>query len=327
MGAPVAGRTMPGTEEICGPFINTLPLRLSPEKELRSSDWIKEVSGEVAGLLDHQEVSLEELLSALELPRGEQNLLYQVMLTESPVDEEAFELDGAPMEFRPVPTGSVKMDLILEASRKGPCFQFRFSYATGLFLDETIRYYGRCLRQILSELVSGQDKALKDIRLLSPEDYEKYVEAPNYRVVPFTNLPIHRMVENRVRRTPEQAAVIFHGEETSFLALHRRACRIAAFLREQGLEKGSAVGLCLSRTPDMLAAMLGVLKAGCAYVFMLPGFPAARLSYMLEISKAGLFLYDEEAGKKLPDDFLSGELPCPASLLPQGRPIPLRTRP
>ena len=318
VGAPVAGRTMPGTEEICGPFINTLPLRLSPEKELRSSDWIKEVSGEVAGLLDHQEVSLEELLSALELPRGEQNLLYQVMLTESPVDEEAFELDGAPMEFRPVPTGSVKMDLILEASRKGPCFQFRFSYATGLFLDETIRYYGRCLRQILSELVSGQDKALKDIRLLSPEDYEKYVEAPNYRVVPFTNLPIHRMVENRVRRTPEQAAVIFHGEETSFLALHRRACRIAAFLREQGLEKGSAVGLCLSRTPDMLAAMLGVLKAGCAYVFMLPGFPAARLSYMLEISKAGLFLYDEEAGKKLPDDFLSGELPCPASLLPQG---------
>ncbi len=318
IGAPVAGRTMPGTEQICGPFINTLPLRLSPEKNMTAGQWIAQVRDEVAGLLDHQEISLEEIVTALGLPRGEQNPLYQVMLTESPVDEEAFALGGAPMEFCPVATGSVKMDLILEVSRRGEQFQFRFSYGSSLFLDTTVQYYGRCLRQILKELVSGREVTLKEIQVLSPEDYETYMEAPNYQVVPFVNLPVHRMVENRVRQMPEETAVIFHDREITFDSLHRRACRIAAFLQEQGVTPGSAVGLCLSRTPDMIAAMLGILKAGCAYVFMLPSFPAARLSYMLEISGAAVLFYDGEAAGKLPEGFLSGKLPCPAFLLPEG---------
>ena len=67
-------------------------------------------------MLDHQEVSLEEIIQELKLPRGEQNALYQVMMTESPVDESRFSLDGKKMSFVPVDTGCVKMDLILELS-------------------------------------------------------------------------------------------------------------------------------------------------------------------------------------------------------------------
>ena len=327
IGAPVAGRTIPHTGEICGPFINTLPLRLRPRRGLTIDEWLKCVQTEVAEMLDHQQVSLEEIIQALNLPRGEQNALYQVMLTQSPVDEDAFCLDGEKMTYRPISTGTVKMDMIVELARKENRYALRFSYATGIFLQETIRFYGRCMKQILQAMIKKQDVLLEQLAVMSPQDYQKYVELPNYKVTPFVNLPIHKILQNKAMTMGEETAVIFHGEKITYTQLERRAAAIACFLEEKGALPGQCVGLCLSRTPDMIAAMYGVLKAGCAYTFMLPSFPGARLSYMLEASQAGILLYDEKAGEQLPEGFLESEVPCQAYLLPQGEADGFQDRP
>ena len=315
IGAPVAGRLLPEAMDICGPFINTLPLRLMPGDEKTVDQWLSELQGAVAGMLDHQQISLEELITLLHLPRGEQNPFYQVMLTESPVDEGAFLLGGCPMEFCPISTGSVKMDMILEIARKKDAYALRFSYATGVFLEETIGFYGRCLKQLLKQLTSGKECRLSGLSVLSPEDEETYVEAPNYTVTPFMNLPIHKMIEKRGKTAPAAPAVIFHGKTVSMEELEKRACGLAAFLAEKGIGAGRIVGLCLSRTPELLAAMYAVLKAGGAYVPMLPSFPEERLSYMLEISEASLVLCDGAAMEKLPDGFAE-RCSCPLYLLP-----------
>ncbi|QNM06752.1 amino acid adenylation domain-containing protein [Qiania dongpingensis] len=305
VGAPVAGRVRPGTQDICGPFINTLPLRLRPEKKKAVSTYLEEIRTEVAGMLDHQQISLEEIITMLGLPRGTQNPLYQLMLTQSPVDESAFVLDGKSMEFRPISTGAVKMDMVVELSKKRDAYILRFSYASSLFLEETVRYYGRCLKRILQELCSERDLPLGEVPVLSAEDYEKYVETPNYLATPFVNLPIHRMIENKIKTMPDSPAVWYHGTAVTMREIERRACGLAAMLREEGAEPGQRIGLCMGRTPDMIAAMFGILKAGCAYVPMLPSFPEARLVYMLETSGAVCVLCDEEALRCLP-----GQLPC-----------------
>ena len=326
IGTPVAGRRFPQTGEICGPFINTLPLRIRPEAGLTVNQWISRVQEEVTGLLDHQQVSLEEIIQALKLPRGEQNALYQVMLTQSPVDETALLLDGEPMNYVPVTTGAVKMDMIVELARKERPV-LRFSYATSVFLQETICFYGRCMKQILRALVRGQDIAIGQLTVLCPEDYQKYVEGPNYEVTPFVNLPIHKQLHNKVMAMGENTAVIFHGERTSYAQLERRANAIAAFLTEKGLQSGQCVGLCLGRTPDMIAAMYAVLKAGGVYAFMLPSFPAARLKIMLEASDARLLLYDEIAQKQLVPEFMEEGFACAMERLPEGEEESFADRP
>ena len=227
------------------------------------------------------------------------------MLTQSPVDESAFVLDGKSMEFRPISTGAVKMDMVVELSKKRDAYILRFSYASSLFLEETVRYYGRCLKRILQELCSERDLPLGEVPVLSAEDYEKYVETPNYLATPFVNLPIHRMIENKIKTMPDSPAVWYHGTAVTMREIERRACGLAAMLREEGAEPGQRIGLCMGRTPDMIAAMFGILKAGCAYVPMLPSFPEARLVYMLETSGAVCVLCDEEALRCLP-----GQLPC-----------------
>ena len=313
IGTPVAGRNISGSMGICGPFINTLPLRLTPKKDLTVKEWLKSIRGEVTGLLDHQKISLEDIITALDLPRGEQNALYSVMLTQSPVDESGFMLDGGKMTFKAIPTGSVKMDMILEIAKRESRYLLRFSYASTLFERETVAFYGRCIEQAIKEMIRHGECKLADISLLSPADKEKYIDAPNYSVTPFVNRPVHHMLKSRASADPDGVAVVYHGEEISFKALERRACAVAQFIEDKGVRPGRCVALCLKRTPDMIAAMYGVLKAGCAYMFMLESFPEARLRYMLEVSDAGLMLYDSA-----PAELLEGELPCEACLLPEG---------
>ena len=317
IGAPVAGRTLPQTQEICGPFINTLPLRLQPEDTLTVSQWLANVQTEIAGMLDHQQVSLEEIIQALNLPRGEQNALYQVMMTQSPVDESAFTLGGKKMHYTPLSIGAVKMDLIVELARNNDTYGLRFSYATSVFNADTIQFYGRCFQQILGELIKNPSTIISDLKLLNPQDQYQYLEVPNYAVTPFVNLPIHKILYNRSMTAGNETAVIFHGEKLTYDQLERRAAGIARFLTEKGVQPGQCIGLCLSRTPNMIAAMYAVLKVGCAYVFALPTFPEARLRYMMEVSNAPIVLYDEAAEKQMPANAFSETSVC-AYLLPEG---------
>ena len=305
IGTPVAGRLHPGTGGICGPFINTLPLRLRPEGSKRTETYLQEVQGEVTGLLDHQEISLEELLTLLKLPRSAQNPLYQIMFSQSPVDTAAFVLGRKAMEFVPVDTGTVKMDMTVETARKGDCYSFQIASASALFEENTICFYGRCLLQILKEILSGRAGTLDEICPLCAADYETYVEAPRYSATPFINLPIHRFIEQKGKADPDAPAIVFHGNTMTRGMLERRACGLAALLREAGVQPGQCVGLGFGRTPDLIAAMIAILKNGCAYVPLLPSFPKERLAYMLETAQAGYVLCDRKTAERLPEG-----LPC-----------------
>ncbi|MBQ3048739.1 MAG: amino acid adenylation domain-containing protein [Oscillospiraceae bacterium] len=313
IGAPVAGRSFAGSNAVCGPFINTMPMRLKPGRELTASAWLEQVRSEITGMVDHASVGLENIISALDLSRDEQNSLYRIMMTQSPVDEGGFMLDGGKLEFCQINTGSVKMELTFELAKQGEKYLLRFAYATSLFEEETVRFYSRCLICAAEELIRHGEKALSELSLLAPADREKYFEAPNFLTTPFINRPLHRMLKSRALQTPDETAVICKGVSTSYGELERRACAIANFLEEKGIEAGQCVALCLRRSADMVAAMYGVLKAGCAYTFLLESFPATRLLNMLELSKAAIILCDGEL-KALENT----DIPCEICALPDG---------
>ena len=312
IGTPVANRAISGSESICGPFINTLPLRLKLDKVSSVEDMLGGISREVSDMLDNVDVALEDIISGLNLSRSEQNSLYKVMITQSPVDEGKITFDGGRMQFKAIPTGSVKMDLILELAKVDGAYEIRFSYANSVFLKETVEFYGRCMEQILKEFTRSTNRSLESVCVLNPKDAEKYVEEPKYRTTPFDSRPIHKMIKNRVLASPDEVALIFHGESISYSAIERRACFIAKFLEQQGVKAGECVALCLDRTPDMLAAMYGVLKVGAAYMFILKNFPKERVNYMLECSGSSLMLYDS-----LPEELHEG-MPCKAYELVDG---------
>jgi len=314
IGAPVSGRYLKDTDSICGPFINTLPLRLRRSEDMTVGQWLEHARLAVAGMLDHQSTGLEDIISELKLPRGEYNALYRIMLTQTPVKESDLTLGDNKMIYLPISTGNVKMDLILELSGDPSGYTLRFSYATSLFERETVALWSRYVKEAVLSFIKGDEAKLCNLDLLSSEDREKLVDNINYSVTPFVNRPIHNLLKMTAARKASECAVISNGNNYTYANLEQRASFIADHLEGLGINSGT-VAICMRRGFEMIATMYGVLKAGCAYTFLQENLPEARLRYMLEASVARCLIKD---GFVSVSDSLTDGLNCPIIHVPEG---------
>ena len=307
VGAAAAGRLLPETRHMCGPFINTLPLSLRPDPALTLGDYLSAVRDEVNGMLDHQDAGLEEIVSALGLRRTlSQSPLFQVIFSQRPVDPADFTLGGTPLEYLPLRTGTARMDLWVELYRAEGCYAFQLEYATQLFLDETAAYYARCLRELAASMVRmGARAPLGELNALSPADRAELLDIPQNTVAPFLNLPIPVQFARQLALDPDAPAVIFHGETTTRQQLDRRACQLANLLVRAGAQPGTRVGIALSRGVDLVAAVLAIWKIGAAYSPLLANYPRQRLEYMVETAGITHILCDRRTAEQLTRD-----LPC-----------------
>jgi amino acid adenylation domain-containing protein/thioester reductase-like protein len=302
VGTPVSVRTEPDLQDICGPFIHTLPACLAPERSLSVKEYLQRVHDEVTGLLDHRESALEDIVSALSLPRSFfQNPLFQVSLSMRPFAVDTLTLLGERLDYRPIETGQTKTEMHIEAYFENGICHLGFEYAASLFSKETIAFYGRCMQTILKELLTNDAKTLEQLSLLSPQDEFTLLRQPNHLTAPYLNLPIHQMIQQQALLEPDTPAVIWHNQTTTRGALEELACRYAGQLIAAGIQPGERIGLAVRRTPDLFAAMLGILKAGCAYIPLLSSYPEQRIDYMLEAGSARLVYCDQVSRSELPD--------------------------
>jgi amino acid adenylation domain-containing protein/thioester reductase-like protein len=295
VGTPAAGRNHRQLQEICGPFINTMPLRLRIDRDARILPYLQEVRQEVTGMLEHPDCSLEEMIAMLGLPRSfSDNPLYQAAFSMRPFETGKLALGETPMEYVPVFTGTAKTELFMELVQEEGEFRLQFEYASSLFEDETIRLYARSLETIARGLVEGEAETIGELSVLDAGDQMERIEIPNYRFMPYLNQPVHQMIRNRARLYPGETAVIYHGKKLTCRMLEQMAGGVAYRLHEAGAARGDRIGLCTARTPWLLAGMLGILKAGCAYVPLGASLPEKRVRYILETAGAAMVLCDEE---------------------------------
>jgi amino acid adenylation domain-containing protein len=312
VGSPIAGRNRMEIEGLIGFFVNTLVMR----GDLHGVPTFRELLGRVretalAAYL-HQDVPFEKLVEEL---APERNLahspLFQVML----VLENAPFAGLAVRDLRLRPAGgagtTAKFDLVLSLERQENGLIGAVGHATDLFdaatVDRLIGHYER----LLEAAASGEDQPLADLPLLSAAElHQARTEwnpagaagaAPDASVV--------EMFESWADRTPDAIAVLAPGEALSYAELDRRANRLARRLRALGVTADSRVGLCAERSPAMIVAVLGILKAGAAYVPLDPAYPRERLAFMVEDAQIPVLLTEEHLLGSLP------EIPAAAVLL------------
>ncbi len=301
VGTPVSVRTRTELSSVCGPLITTLPLRLRVEGT--AAEYLSAVRGRVSALLDCGDVSPEDVIRALGLPRAVgENPLYGVMFSLRP-DVSGMTFAGAPAEGRAVPTHCAKLPFSLEAAKTAAGWDMIFDYAASYYEEASIRLYAGYFLEILrgflrGELVSGLD-------LPAPRDRQTLITRPWHLRTPFVDRPVGALIEDMARMTPDAPAVRFHGETFGYAALLSRAETFAGLLRAHGARPGGRVALCMRRGFDLLAALVGILRAGCAYVPVLGSYPAPRIAYMLENAGACLLLCDRAGAPE------TEGLPCP----------------
>lgn len=309
IGTPVSGRTAKELWSVCGPFIRTLPFRVTlSETADTAARLIQNVRAQTLSMMEHQQAPLDKLLR---FARGEAGgRIFNTLFSMRPVGEGDFSFLGETVHPVPADTGCVKFPLAVEAVKEKKGYSFILEYATSLFNDDTAALWARSYEAVLTNMLRSDTARLADIDPVSEQDRYALFDLPDRLCTPFADIPLDFTIARAAMRAPDAPAVRFHGQTTTYRELLSRAERIAKSLVGFGVSRGDVVGLVHARTPDMLASLIGIMMAGCVYMPALASFPAQRLAYMAETAGAKLILTDDgTAGALSGSD--GGKPPCP----------------
>ncbi|MFC4099816.1 non-ribosomal peptide synthetase [Paenibacillus xanthanilyticus] len=295
VGSLVAGRDHPDAETMIGMFNNYLPIRAT----VQGGESFRAFAGRLHAVLleayDHQNFPYDEMAAFDgEQLNASRNPLFDTMLIfHNELDPHLrFELDGIRWEQIGYHNGTSKLDFKLDVyCREDGGLDAVFEYNVKLFKSETAEGIAGRFVHVLGEAASVPDRSLETLPLLSWEEERRLLLAMNDTNSPYDRgRLIHQWLEERARLTPDAAAVICGSRMLTYRELNERSNRLARTLRERGAVPDSLVGVLTVRSPEMMVAIMAVLKAGAAYMPIDPAYPPERIRYMLEDSRARLLL-------------------------------------
>ncbi len=287
LGAPVAGRTDEAMHDLVGFFVNTLVLRADVSGDPSFAELVGRARETVLSVQARQDVPFERLVEVLKPARSPaRHPLFQVMIGEDiiPVD---WQLPGLRAQAEPIPAVTARFDLTLGArEQRGddgtPAgIQAHLEYATDLFDQATIRVLADRLTRLLRQAARDPGRRVSQLDLLTATERRRLLRDWNDTARPVPAVSLHGLFEQQAARTPHALAVIGGGAELTYRELNLRANRLARYLITLGAGQGRLVAIAIPRSPDMIVAVLAVLKSGAAYVPVDPGYPADRIEFML----------------------------------------------
>jgi natural product biosynthesis luciferase-like monooxygenase protein len=286
VGSPIANRTQKETEKLIGFFVNTLVLRNRVEGSGKFVELLKRVRESALGAYAHQDVSFERLVEELKPERDlSRSPLFQVMFALQNLPQQELELPGLKLRAVEAESAVSKFDLTFYVNQAGEALEGVIEYNTGLFEQATVERMWRHWEELLRGIAENADRAVAELPMLTDAERRQVVEEWNRTERDFgSEKTVVEMFEEQVRRTPDRIAVRYAGQKLTYTQLNRRANQLAHYLTLRGIALEGLVGIAMDRSLEMLVALLGVLKSGGAYVPMDPGYPSARLEYMLENS-------------------------------------------
>lgn len=283
VGTPVANRPRPELEPLVGCFVNTVVLRCDLSGNPSFVELLQRVRRKTLADLAHAEVPFEKLIEALSPTRvpGRPPLVQAMFIYQSPVAPVGM-MDGVLLKEVHVDySGLAAFDLTLVVEPRGSEVVVTLAYNKAWFAPETIERMLDSLFAVLETVAA--DSSLRLAELPVPSFRERHRLLVEWNATARPGLPaetIPQTFERQAALSPDAPAIVFMGRSTTYRELDRQSNRLARYLRALGVARGERVGICLQRSPGLIAAMLAVLKAGAAYVPLDPALPAKRLAFM-----------------------------------------------
>ena len=303
IGTPVANRTLVETEALIGFFVNTLVLRAQLEHRPTFRELLRQVREEALGAYTHQDVPFEMVVEALRPQRSAgHSPLFQVMFNLGNAPGGELQLTGLTLSLIDTELGTSKRDLSLTVSDAGERLRGGFTYSSDLFDATTIRRLAARLEVLLASILEQPDRRADELEILSAtERHQALLEwnepAPE---PPLGAKGVHLLFEQQADRKPANVAVVGEGGQLTFSELDARANQLANFLLRRGVGPEVLVALCLERSEETAVALLGVLKAGGAYLPLDPVEPRHSLGFVLGDARPQLLVTQARLRAGLP---------------------------
>jgi amino acid adenylation domain-containing protein len=302
VGTPTAARSQIEIENLIGFFVNTLVFRADFTDNLTFRELVRQVRSCALEAYAHQDVPFEKLVEELAPERSmDTTPLFQVMFTFQNIPKQIFEISGLEMEELEFETGIAKFDLSVELYEDRD-FHCRFEYNTDLFEKSTILRTLGHFRNLVNAALKNPDQLLSQMQLMNPGEREQILVEWNDTAADYLpTLRIDTAFERQTASRPNSTALRFEGTELTYREINERSNQLAHHLMKKGLEPGMLAGVSIERSPEMVIALLAVLKTGAAYVPLDPSYPTERLRFMAEDAQVACVITHNGIRNKLPD--------------------------
>ncbi|WP_327173294.1 amino acid adenylation domain-containing protein [Streptomyces sp. NBC_01336] len=305
VGTPIAGRNRAETEDLIGFFVNTLVMRTDLSGDPTFTELIDRVKDTALGAYDHQDLPFERLVDELAPNRDlSRNPLFQTMFVfQNTPDGDAWSLPGLEVEQVGVGGQDAKFDLQLTAAESGGEVLAALEYRTDLFERAAIERMAGHLGTLAASVAATPDARLSELNMLTVRERQEILVDWNGVTGPYPDTAtIHSLIEDRVTTDPDAIAITHGDEQWTYTQINTRANQLAHHLRATGITPDTLIAVCLDRSPDLIATLLGIMKAGAAFVPLDPEYPTDRITYMIEDAQAPLIITTTHHTNRLPNN-------------------------
>ena len=320
VGSPIAGRSARETEGLVGFFVNMLAYRATLDDASSFRDLLARTRETALANYTHQDLPFEKLVQELQPARDlSRHPLFQATFALQTAQQAPLQLEGLALSPVMPEHTTAKFDLYLQMQETPDGLRGSLEYATDLFEHATIERMARHFGNLLGAVVANPDAAIGTLPMLDVEERDQLLVGWNRTESAFpAEQGLYARFAEQVARDP-QAVALEDGVRTSYAELDAWSGRIAAALQTQGLRAGEPVGLSGQRSAAMVAGMLGIVRAGGAYLPLDPDYPAERLAFMAR--DAGLRIAVRAPGGIVPDGLVSVDTDTVPDAVPAVAPV------
>ncbi|GGS36135.1 hypothetical protein GCM10010171_33460 [Actinokineospora fastidiosa] len=283
IGSVVAGRTDESLSDLIGFFVNTLVFRTDTSGDPAFADLLARVRHTDLAAFANADVPFERLVDALAPDRSlSRHPLFQVMLILQNNAASTFGLPGLDVTMSRVDTGAARFDLAVELTETAHGIDGLIEYRTDLFDPDTVRTIAARYVRLLESVTADPTAPISAATILTPEEQRTVLTTWNATGPHPTPTTVPALFAAQAAATPDAEAVRYEDESLTYAELDHRSTALAEVLRTHGATPEHFVAVAVPRSPEMVVALLAVLKSGAAYLPVDPDYPPDRITYMLD---------------------------------------------
>lgn len=292
--------SLEGADRIFGLFINTVPIRVKLPSDLPVLELCRQLREQQVELRRFEHTPLVDILRVSEVNRG-QPLFDSIIVFNSQTDDARLKSFGPEWQRRDFMLHDQTNFPFNVMAYDGPQLTFKLSYDTSCFAPAAVERIADLLQAILVAIADQPQTRLGDLPRLPSQDARSTLQIWNDTVRPLPGPHcMHEAFEAQVDRTPDAVALVDGARSLTYRLLDRRANHLAKTLIASGAKPDQMIGIYVDRSIEMLVGLLGILKAGAAYVPMDPSYPGERIALMLEETRARLVVTTSNLAGSLP---------------------------